>query len=202
VQPAPRHNHFSRAHELDDRFVVLHAGNIGLSQNLDVVLDAARLLRDEPRIMFLFIGDGSRRAALESRARSEQLANVSFLPYQPREDLLWTYASADACLVSLKPGLDGYIVPSKLYTILAAGKPYVAAVDEDSEVAAVTRRYSCGVLTTPGDAAALAAAVRTLADDGDTCAAFSSRARAASACYSRERQVAAHAALLRAAAGR
>jgi glycosyltransferase involved in cell wall biosynthesis len=200
VQPAERSNAFSRAHGLDARFVVLHAGNIGLSQNLDVVLDAARLLRQtDPHVLFLFIGDGSRRTALEARAQAEGLANVRFLPYQPRADLRWTYATADVCLVSLKSGLAGYIVPSKLYTILASGRPYIAAVDADSEVAALTRTHDCGVLVAPGDAGALADAVRAMAADPERRLALGARARAASACFSRERQVAAHAAALRSA---
>src|SRR5262245_21238616 len=131
IVPSAKRNPFAEAHGLTDRFVVLHAGNIGLSQNLDMVLDAADRLRDRPDVVVLFIGDGSRRAALETAAETRGLSNVRFLPYQPRTDLRWTYAASDVCLVSLKSGLAGYIVPSKLYPILAAGRPYIAAVDAD-----------------------------------------------------------------------
>ena len=123
IVPSPKDNPFARAHGLHDRFVVLHAGNIGLSQNLDVVIDAAAALQSRPDIVFLFIGDGQRRPALEAAARARGLDGVRFLPFQPRDQLRWTYASSDVCLVSLKPGLAGYIVPSKLYPILAAGRP-------------------------------------------------------------------------------
>ena len=119
ITPAEKDNAFARAHGLVDRFVVLHAGNIGLAQNLDVVVDAADLLRTRPDILVLFIGDGNRRAALEQSVKARALDNVQFLPFQPRDQLRWTYGSADLCLVSLKPGLAGYIVPSKLYPILA-----------------------------------------------------------------------------------
>lgn len=193
IVPSGRRNHFSAAHDLDGRFVVLHAGNIGLSQNLDVVLDAAALLRHRPEIVMLFIGDGNRKAALQEIAASRGLTNVRFLPFQPRDQLRWTYASSDVCLVSLKPGLAGYIVPSKLYPILAAGRPYIAAVEATSEVAALTERHRCGVLAAPGDAAALAAAIERLADDAPDREAMGARARSAAEAFSRDRQVAAHA---------
>ncbi|MGE0039646.1 MAG: glycosyltransferase family 4 protein [Vicinamibacterales bacterium] len=196
IEPAPRRNAFSAAHGLDDRFVVLHAGNIGMGQNLDVVIEAAARLADRPDILFLFIGDGNRRPRLEAEVAARGLTNVRFLPFQPRADLRWTYATADVCLVSLKPGLAGYIVPSKLYPILAAGRPYVAAVEAESEVAALTGQQGCGMLVPPGDAAALADAVRRLAGDEALRATMGQRARAASAGYDRARQVAAFAAVL------
>ncbi|MGE3489598.1 MAG: glycosyltransferase family 4 protein [Vicinamibacterales bacterium] len=197
IAPAGKDNAFSRAHGLADRLVVLHAGNIGLSQNLDVVLDAADLLRARPDIVLLFIGDGNRRSALEQAVRSRALDNVRFLPFQSRDQLRWTYATADVCLVSLKPGLAGYIVPSKLYPILAAGRPFVAAVDDDSEVAAITRQHGCGVVVEPGSATALAQQILALADDPARRRDMGTRARAASAHFSRDSQVASHANLLR-----
>lgn len=195
--PSDKDNPFSRAHGLVGRFVVLHAGNIGLSQNLDVVIDAAEHLRQRPDILVLFIGDGGRRAALEKAVAARRLDNVRFLPFQPRDQLRWTYGSADLCLVSLKPGLAGYIVPSKLYPILAAGRSYVAAVDESSEVAAITRRHDCGLLAVPGNASDLAAQILALADDPNRRRAMGARAREAAALFARDRQVAAHAKLLR-----
>lgn len=197
IVPSEKHNAFAVQHGLADRFVVLHAGNIGMSQNLDVVIDAAERLRNRPDILILFIGDGNRRAALEAIAAAKGLGNVRFLPYQPRDQLRWTYASSDVCLVSLKPGLAGYIVPSKLYPILAAGRPYVAAVEPSSEVAALTARHQCGVVVIPGDADALAAQIVALADDPARRLAMGASARDASALYARDRQVAEHARIVR-----
>ncbi len=201
IVPSEKQNAFAQAHGLHDRFVVLHAGNIGLSQNLDVVIEAAALLRDRHDIVFLFIGDGNRRAALEAAAAAQGLVNVRFLPFQPRDQLRWTYAASDVCLVSLKPGLAGYIVPSKLYPILAAGRPYLAAVEASSEVAAVTERYRCGVLVTPGDAASLAAQVERLAADRADREAMGARAREAGLLFARDRQVALHASVIHEVAG-
>ncbi|MEY4095542.1 MAG: hypothetical protein RLZZ53_2741 [Acidobacteriota bacterium] len=201
IVPSDKVNAFSKAHGLDRPFVVLHAGNIGHGQNLDVVIDAAALIASRPDIVIQFIGDGNRRAALEEQVRARGLTNVRFLPFQPREMLRWTYASSDVCLVSLKPGLAGYIVPSKLYPVLAAGRPYIAAVEPLSEVAALTERHRCGVMAAPGDPAALADAILRLADDDQERAAMGARARAAAELFARDRQVAAHARVITEVAG-
>jgi colanic acid biosynthesis glycosyl transferase WcaI len=197
IVPSPRHNAFSSAHDLDQAFVVLHAGNIGLSQNLDMVIDAAALLKERADIVFLFIGDGNRKAALQDAVTARGLTNVRFLPFQPRDQLRWTYATSDVCLVSLKPGLAGYIVPSKLYPILAAGRPYIAAVEASSEVATLTERHAGGLLIEPGNAAQLAAAIVDLAANRERGLAMGARARDAALLFSRARQVAAHAGVIR-----
>jgi colanic acid biosynthesis glycosyl transferase WcaI len=201
IVPSDKANAFSRQHGLDDKFVVLHAGNMGLSQNLDAVIDAAALLASRTDIVILFIGDGNRRIALEEMVRARKLTNVRFLPFQPRESLRWTYGSSDVCLVSLKPGLAGYIVPSKLYPILAAGRPYIAAVEPLTEVAALTERHRCGVLSPPGDAASLASTILQLADQPHERLAMGQRARVAAALFARDRQVAAHAQVIEEVAG-
>lgn len=202
IVPSPKDNPFARKHGLHDRFVVLHAGNIGLSQNLDMVIDAAAALKSRDDVVFLFIGDGNRRPVLQAAARDRGLSNVKFLPFQPRDQLRWTYAASDVCLVSLKPGLAGYIVPSKLYPILAAGRPYIAAVEPVSEVAAVTERHRCGVLVDAGDAAALASAIVRLADAAQEREAMGGRARVAAELFGRERQIASHAQVVEEVAGR
>jgi colanic acid biosynthesis glycosyl transferase WcaI len=197
IAPAAQHNPFSEAHGLAGKFVVLHAGNIGQSQNLEMVVAAAERLRDVPDVVFVFIGDGTGRAALEARVAACGLDNVQFFGYQPREHLRWTYATASVFVVSLKAGLAGYIVPSKLYGILAAGRPYIAAVDDNSEVAEITRRNDCGIRVTPGDASQLADSILALRNDPMRREAMGSRARETALTFDRVRQVAAHAAVLR-----
>jgi glycosyltransferase involved in cell wall biosynthesis len=156
IMPRPKRNAFSEAHGLADVFVVMHSGNIGLSQNLDTLIGAAALLRDVDGLRIVLQGDGVKRPDLEAKARALDLRHVTFLPYQPKERLAESFAAADVFVVSLQAGLAGYIVPSKLYGILAAGRPYVAAVEPDCEVAAITRRSDCGLLAVPGDARSLA----------------------------------------------
>ncbi|MCZ7627303.1 MAG: glycosyltransferase [Candidatus Methylomirabilis sp.] len=118
-------------------------------------------------IVMAMVGDGAKRKALEACARSQGLTNVRFLPYQPKARLTESFATADVFIISLKEGLAGCIVPSKLYGILAAGRPYVAAVEEACEVAAITRKYECGMLARPGDPDDLTEKILTLYHDRD-----------------------------------
>ena len=197
VAPGPRDNPFARQHGLVDKFVALHAGNIGLSQELEIVLHAADQLRDRPDIIFVFVGDGAKKKDLQDIAQRRDLSNVLFLPYQPREAMDQSYATADVSLISLKRGLAGVIVPSKVYNVLASGRPCVAAVEQDCEVAEIIQRAGCGYVVGPGDASALRARVVELAANRDRAAAMGSRARDAALEFDRPRQVAAYDVLLR-----
>lgn len=177
LQPGDKDNAFARANGLADKFVVMHSGNVGLSQNLGVVIDAAERLRGVDHLVVAIVGDGAHRERLERAASERRLTNVRFFPYQQKARLHESFAAADAFLVSLKPGIEGYIVPSKLYTILAAGRPFVAAVDPSCEVARLAVEHRCGVLAAPGDADALASAILTLHDDPAMARAMGERAR-------------------------
>ncbi|HVC19326.1 MAG TPA: glycosyltransferase family 4 protein [Vicinamibacterales bacterium] len=202
IVPQPKDGPFAREHGLVDRFVLMHSGNVGLSQALDVLLDAAALLQDDPSIVIVIVGDGTKRAALEARAASEKLTNVRFLPYQPKAMLAGSFAAADVFLVSLEPGLEGYIVPSKLYGILAAGRAFIAAVEPDCEAAVIAREDACGLAVPPRDPEALAAAVRRLAADRALTARLGLAAREAARRFDRPVAVGAYAELLRRVAGR
>ncbi|PYV38551.1 MAG: hypothetical protein DMG09_11640, partial [Acidobacteria bacterium] len=165
IVPGPKRNPFSIAHGLADKFVVMHSGNIGLSQGLETVIDAAALLKGFPDIEFVFVGEGVKKAALADQARALGLGNVRFLPYQPQDRLSESFATADVFIVSLKPGLAGYIVPSKLYGILAAGRPYVAMVETECEVADIAGKRECGLLAEPGNPTDLAGKIVSLHND-------------------------------------
>jgi putative colanic acid biosynthesis glycosyltransferase WcaI len=197
VAPGPRDNAFARAHGLVDKFVALHAGNIGLSQDLEIVLHAADQLRDRTDIVFVFVGDGAKKKDLQDIARRRDLRNVRFLPFQPRESMDQSYATADVSLISLKRGLSGVIVPSKVYNVLASGRACVAAVERDCEVAEIIEHARCGYVVAPGDAAALRSRLVELAEDREKAAGMGFRARAAALAFDRPRQVAAYDVLLR-----
>jgi len=141
IVPGPKDNAFARAHGLQGKFVVMHSGNVGLSQNLDLLIEAATRLQSRDGLVVAIVGDGARRGPLEEMAARRGLANVRFFPYQPKELLHESFAAADAFVVSLKPGLEGYIVPSKLYGILAAGRPFIAAVDPSCEAATLATAH-------------------------------------------------------------
>jgi len=185
IQPGPKQNPFAKAHNLADCFVVMHAGNIGLTQNLDVLIEAAHLLRDLHDLTVVFIGNGIKKSALERQVSELGLTHVRFLPYQPKKIFSDVLASADCFIVSLKPGLAGYITPSKLYCILAAGRPYVAAVDEICDVARISQAHGCGLLARPGDAQDLAQKIRRLHEDRSLASKLGRKARQASSSYSR-----------------
>ena len=179
IAPAPKDNAFARAHGLTDRFVLMHSGNVGLTQNLETLVEAASCLRWKERLVIAVVGDGAKRDALRQAAAARGLTNVRFFPYQPKALLHESFAAADAFLVSLKAGLEGYIVPSKLYGILAAGRPFVAAVDPSSEVATIARDYQCGLAAAPGNPDDLARKIAALYDDPDETREMGNRARRA-----------------------
>jgi colanic acid biosynthesis glycosyl transferase WcaI len=197
IVPGTKHNAFAAAHRLTDKFVVMHSGNLGLSQSLETVVDAAALLKQVHDLQVVFVGEGVSKPDLEARARALGLANVSFLPFQPKNRLSESFATADVFVVSLQQGLAGYIVPSKLYGILAAGRPYVAAVEPSCEVAAITERNRCGLVAEPSNGRALADAIMRFYNDRDLARRFGENARHASAAFDRSLQVARYAELFR-----
>lgn len=197
IAPKLKRNAFSWAHGLADTFVVMHSGNIGLSQGLETVVEAAAQLQEYPDIRVVFVGEGVKKPSLEHRVQAMGLQNVRFLPYQLKEGLRDSFASANVFIVSLNRGLAGYIVPSKLYGILAAGRPYVAAVEESCEVATITRRYDAGLLAAPGDAKELADKILTLYHDRDLAQRLGANARQAALAFDRPLQVHAYYSLFR-----
>jgi len=192
IQPASKDNPFARQHGLVDKFVVMHSGNVGLSQDVDGFLDVADRLRDLPDLVVVIVGEGSRKERLQTAALERGLANVRFLPYQPKTALNDSFGTADVFLISLKRGLAGFIVPSKLYGILAAGRPFVAAVEGDCEVAQIARDHDCGIVVEPGDRDAIAQAIRRLYADRVSRTRLAQHARAAGTIYDRRRAVEAY----------
>ncbi len=165
IHPLPRLNKFSSAQEISDRFVVLFAGNVGLSQGLDRVLEAAALLSEHPEILFLIVGNGTAKPDLLELAQRLKLENVKFRPFFPYQDVPEMYASSDVCLVPLKRGIAEASVPSKVYSILAAAIPLIASVDEGSDVWRMVNEAKCGLCIPPEDPKALAEAVLNLYHD-------------------------------------
>jgi glycosyltransferase involved in cell wall biosynthesis len=174
----------------------MHSGNMGLSQNLDTVIEAASRLRDLPDLKVVFQGDGVKKADLQAQAAALGLSNVVFLPYASKDRLGETFAAADVFIISLQRGMAGYIVPSKLYGILAAGRPYIATVEESCEVASITRGCDCGLVAEPGSADALAARIRELHADAQLTKRLGANARVAGLRFDRVTQVQRYAALL------
>jgi colanic acid biosynthesis glycosyl transferase WcaI len=159
IRPLPRKNGFSRRFGLDGQFVVMYAGNLGYSQNLEDVLECASILKKQVVVSFVIIGNGARRNYLEDLARQMQLDRVRFIPYQPREAVPSIYATADVSLVTLKKGIALDSVPSKAYSIMASGRPIIACVDNGSDTWTLVEQAECGICIEPEDPRALARAI-------------------------------------------
>jgi lipopolysaccharide/colanic/teichoic acid biosynthesis glycosyltransferase len=192
IVPASKDNDFTRKHGLTGKFVVLHSGNIGLSQGLENVVRAAAILEDRREIQFVFVGDGIKRPQLEQLAKELKLESVRFIPFQPKSDLTLSFAAADVFVISLKKGLSGFIVPSKVYGILASGRPFVGAVEADSEVATIINQYKCGVTAAPEDPRDIAARILSIYDDPVLKEQMGERARIAGLAFDRAPQVLAY----------
>lgn len=163
ITPQPRDNSWAASYGLDGRFVVMHSGNIGHAQDLETLIRASTSLADLEQLSVLLIGFGARHAHHVRLATSIGADRVLFLEYQPRELLSQSLSSADVHFVGLGRGLSGYVVPSRVYGILAAGRPIIVAADEDSETARLVREIGCGVAIPPGRPDLLAAEIRRAA---------------------------------------
>jgi colanic acid biosynthesis glycosyl transferase WcaI len=159
VVPMEKNNGFRSQNELDGKFVVMFAGNIGFISVLDMVLDAAKIVKDRSDIHFLIVGEGNAKAALMKKADDLALPNVRFLPTQPPNVLPEMLAAADVSLVTLDHRLGQLNVPSKTYNIMASGRPVLASVPTDSEIARLVKEAACGVTVPPEDPTALADAI-------------------------------------------
>lgn len=146
---------FRRRHGLDGKFIVTHSGNMGVKQGLDVILDAAELSLDRPEIVYLLVGDGAMRAELESQAAEKDLVNVWFLQVQPRQQFLEMLAAADVSLITQQRSVSDIVFPSKTATLMSAGCPIIASVNESCEVARVLKQSSAGLVLPPENPLAL-----------------------------------------------
>jgi colanic acid biosynthesis glycosyl transferase WcaI len=182
---------------LDGRFVVGYSGNLGRAHEFETLIGAAHLLRTDPRFAFLITGGGAKAEAVRNSVQSLGLDSFFFQSYQPAELLSDSLAAADAHVVSLLPALEGLIVPSKLYGILAAGRPVVFVGDPASDLAKLVREQQCGVVVAVGDSQALAAELLALLDHPERLESMGTRARElALARFTKEHAVAAWLALL------
>lgn len=165
-----------REWNVEDRFVVAYSGNLGRVHDLAPLLDVAAAVQAAREIVFLFIGTGPQRAALEASARSRGLSNVVFLGPRPRHELAISLGAADLQLVTLRAGCESLVFPSKVYGIAAAGRPMLFVGPADCEVARLVRTHQLGLTFTRDDAAAMAQALRNFARDPSALAPYAAAA--------------------------
>jgi colanic acid biosynthesis glycosyl transferase WcaI len=158
--PHPRDNAWADEHGLVGRFVVMHSGNVGHTQDLDALIRASTFLRDLDDLVVAVIGSGARHAELVALAERLEADAVRFLPHQLYEVLGLSLSSADLHVVGLARGLSGYVVPSRVNGVLSVGRPLIVAAEADSESAQLVERIGCGIVVPPGRPELLAWEIR------------------------------------------
>lgn len=178
IQPVPKdENPLVREWALDRKFVVGYSGNMGRVHEFQTMIEAAERLKAYPDIVWLFIGDGQARTWLEQETVRRGLTNIQFRPYQPASYLRWSLSVPDVHIISLRPNLEGLIVPSKFYGVAAAGRPVIYLGDAEGEIARILRRERCGWTFAIGQAEALAQHLLSLSRDSGQVALAGRQAR-------------------------
>jgi colanic acid biosynthesis glycosyl transferase WcaI len=167
IKPAPRQNPLRRRLGLNQHFIVSFAGIMGYSQGLETVLESARLLKDRKDILFLLVGDGVEKPRLQGLAKDQGLDQVQFLPMQAKEEYPQVLAASDLCLVTLRQEVRTPVVPSKILSIMAAGRPVLASLPLTGDAPGLIAAAECGLCLPPGEPAALARAILACYRDAD-----------------------------------
>ena len=165
ITPLARDNDWARKRKLAGHFVVMHSGNVGHAQDLETLIRSATFLRDLETLRIVIVGYGARYGDMVGLAKRLELGgSIRFLPYQPRELLSESLSAAHLHFVGLGKGLSGFVVPSRLYGILAAGRPVIVGADPDSETSRLVGEVGCGIVLPPGRPELVAKAIREAYD--------------------------------------
>ena len=170
VKHVPRENNkLFDVYGLDrSKFYITYCGNIGLTQNMDMLLDVAKELENESNIQFVLIGEGAYKEQVKVIIKEKNIKNVTLLPFQPYEDISHVFSLGDAGLVISKPGVGENSVPSKTWSILSASRPVLANFDEN-ELKSIVDKNKCGIFTAAGDKAAFREAILTMYKNRSLC---------------------------------
>ncbi len=172
-------NWFRRELRIGREFVVLYSGNMGMAHEFDTVLEAADRLRSRPDILFLFVGDGARRAEVESFRDRHNLPNLRMTGYRDRRELSYVVSCGDAFLVTLRYGAEGLVLPSKIYGGMAVARPLLFVGSRENDTAATVERAACGWIFAPGDVDGLIAKILELREHPELAAEYGQRGREA-----------------------
>ncbi len=183
--PSPE-NSVAREIRGDFRFALVHAGNIGFYGAWQTLISAVRMLEDEG-VGLVFIGEGAMRPQVAAMA--EGCRSIRFLPFRPASEVPLVLSSGDMHVVTVKRGLEGVVVPSKLYPTLAAGRPVLGVAPEETDVVRIIRRTGCGLAADPDDPASVAQAIRSVLHDSKHLQTMGRRAREISFSYDRVKQL-------------
>ena len=150
-QNHPRIVEFKEKYNLKDKFIIMYSGNIGLYYDLENIIKVIGEFKDREDVVFAFVGDGTVKDKVEAYVNENNLSNVKFIPYQDKADLIYSLNAADIHWVVNAKGIKGVSVPSKLYGVMAAGKPVLGVLDEGSEARLIVEDCNCGVCIEPGN---------------------------------------------------
>ena len=150
-QNHPRIVEFKEKYNLQDKFIIMYSGNIGLYYDLENIIKVIGEFKDREDVVFAFVGDGTVKDKIEAYVSENNLSNVTFIPYQDKADLIYSLNAADIHWVVNAKGIKGVSVPSKLYGVMAAGKPVLGVLDEGSEARLIVEDCNCGLCIEPGN---------------------------------------------------
>lgn len=169
-------NNFAQHYNIDKVFTVLYSGNLGRLHDIETITEAAKILKDTP-IQFVFIGAGAKTKLVEQAIHTQKLKNILLLPYQPRELLPLSLTACDLSLVSLIPGAESIVAPSKLYGMLAAGRGIIAISAPNSYIDQLLTTSGCGINIPPNNPQHLAKLISELANDNQRVKVMGEKAR-------------------------
>ncbi|MEP6757311.1 MAG: glycosyltransferase family 4 protein [Chthonomonadales bacterium] len=176
VKPGDRNdNALLKELGMENNFVIQYSGNMGRTHGLEYVMAAAEKLSSDTRFKFLFIGSGAKKKFVEEK--SKELPNVTVLGYRPRAELQTSLNACDVSIITFVPGMAGVSVPSRMYNVMATGKPIIAVADPHSELALVVKEENIGWLVPPNNTEALIAALKDAASDPDRLVEMGKRSR-------------------------
>ncbi|MFN2302538.1 MAG: glycosyltransferase family 4 protein, partial [Anaerolineales bacterium] len=165
IKPKPKLNSFAQNYKLTDLFVVSYAGTMGWAQDMMTIVKSAALLRDEPKIVFLLVGDGVEKQKAQEEGKRLKLQNIVWLPMQPWRVYPEILASSNLSMINLHPSLKTPVVPSKLISIMAAARPVIACLPAESDARKIIDKAGCGLCVDAGDAKALSTAIIELSSN-------------------------------------
>ena len=167
---------FDRYHLNKNRFYITYSGNIGLTQNMDLLLDVAKGLEDNEEIQFVLIGEGAYKEQVKEIIDRDNIKNVTLLPFQPYEDISHVFSLGDVGIIISKPGVGENSVPSKTWSIMSASRPVLANFDEN-EIKTILSENECGVFTKAGDKQAFTDAILELCRNREMCRKYGENGR-------------------------
>jgi len=168
---------FKDRYSLNDKFIIMYSGNIGLYYDLENIIKVIGKFSHRNDVVFAFVGDGTMKSTLKQYVEENSLKNVKFIPYQNKEDLIYSLNAGDVHLVTNQKGIKGISVPSKIYGVLAVGKPILGVLEKDSEAELIIRNCNCGIVVEPKDYKGIELALNKILDEKDTMQTLGKKGR-------------------------